>query len=166
MYRWGDLTSEAYPAERDRLQRELAGPRTTTEQAGFVTRAAAFLRDLPTAWAAAAPEQRNQLARLIVEAVEVRDDRVVAIVPQPDFAPFFVAATRRNNAGGVVPPTGVVNPTMDRRKDSGAPLWYGCGAEPTPNQEVPRMTQSATPVYRFAVPAPAAAGGQLRRRAA
>ena len=119
MYKWGDLTSEAYQAERDQLQRELAGLRTANEQAGLIGRAAAFLRDLPAAWDAATPEQRNQLARLIFASVEVRDDRVVAIEPQPDFAPFFVAATERNNAGGAVPPTGAVNPMMDQAEATG-----------------------------------------------
>jgi DNA invertase Pin-like site-specific DNA recombinase len=99
LYAWGDLTREAYLAERDRLQHRLTGLRGTTELSTALTQAASFLRDLPGAWAAASPEQRNELARLIFASIEIRDDRVVAVVPQPDFAPFFVDRLRRENGG-------------------------------------------------------------------
>ena len=50
---------------------------------------AAFLRDLPAAWEVATPEERNVLARAIFQSVEIAGDLVTAIVPQPEFAPFF-----------------------------------------------------------------------------
>ena len=90
MYKWGDVTREAYRAERERLEAELATLRVATSQAEVLVQAADFLKDLPTAWAAANPEQRNALAGLVFETIEIEDDRVVAVVPQPDFAPFFV----------------------------------------------------------------------------
>ncbi len=90
LYRWGDLTREAFQAERDRLQAELGTLRGTDQRADLVAQAATFLRDLPAAWAAASPEQRNRLARLVFRAVEVRDDRLVAVTAKPDFAPFFL----------------------------------------------------------------------------
>jgi hypothetical protein len=89
---WGDLTREAYLADRARLAGELATLQTVNGYASHVARAAAFLRDLPAAWAVATPEQRNALARLIFQKVEIEDDRVVAVVPQPDFSPFFALA--------------------------------------------------------------------------
>ena len=61
-----------------------------TSQAEVLVQAATFLKDLPAAWEAATPEQRNALARLVFESIEIEDDRVIAVVPQPDFAPFFV----------------------------------------------------------------------------
>jgi hypothetical protein len=91
MYGWGDLTREAYTAERDRIEAELAGLRGAGDRAAVLVQAAAFLRDLPAAWDAASPEQRNTLARLVFQAVEVLDDRVVAVTPTADFAPFFNA---------------------------------------------------------------------------
>ena len=33
------------------------------------------------------------------QSIEVKDDRVVAVVPQPDFAPFFVDRLQRENGG-------------------------------------------------------------------
>ncbi len=91
LYKWGDMTREAYVAERDHLEAELGTLRGTTDRAAVLTQAAAMLRDLPAAWTAASPEQRNALARLAFQSVEIEDDRVVAVLPQPDFAPFFVA---------------------------------------------------------------------------
>ncbi|HEY7154578.1 MAG TPA: recombinase family protein [Gemmataceae bacterium] len=99
LYKWGDLTREAYQAERARLQQELAGLRGADDWATALEQAAAFLRDLPAAWNAATPEQRNDLARLVFQEIEVRDDRVVAVVPQPDFAPFFLERLRKEGGG-------------------------------------------------------------------
>jgi hypothetical protein len=48
------------------------------------------LQDLQAAWAAATAEQRNALDRLVFGSIQGKDDRVMAVVPQRDFAPFFV----------------------------------------------------------------------------
>jgi hypothetical protein len=92
LYKWGDLTKEAYLADRDRLAGELASLQTVNSYASHLARAATFLSDLPAAWADATPDQRNASARFIFQKVEVEDVRVAAVVPQPDFAPFFVLA--------------------------------------------------------------------------
>jgi DNA invertase Pin-like site-specific DNA recombinase len=106
LYAWGDLTREAYLAERDRLQERLTGLRGAAEWTTALTNAAGYLRDLPAAWTAAAPEQRNDLARLIFQSIEVKDDRVIAVIPQPDFAPFFVDRHQRENRGQKNTPDG------------------------------------------------------------
>ena len=73
--------------------------RGSGEWGAALGQAAAFLRDLPAAWEAANQEQRNDLARLVLREVEVGDDRVVAVVPQPDVAPFFVDRLREEGGG-------------------------------------------------------------------
>ncbi|MDP9364285.1 MAG: hypothetical protein M3Q10_08705 [Chloroflexota bacterium] len=63
------------------------------------------------------PEQRYALARLVFEAVEVTDDRVATVMPQPDFAPFFVTRVaiegmleeNENGADEAAPPTEVLH---------------------------------------------------------
>ncbi len=90
LYSWGDLDAESYRRGRDQLLAELASRRGAEEQQAVLERTAAFLADLPSAWAAPNHEQRNRLARLLFEAVEIKDERVVAITPRPEFAPFFV----------------------------------------------------------------------------
>jgi site-specific DNA recombinase len=92
LYKWGDLTRSAYASERDNLDAELTTLRGNTDRATMLTEAAALLRDLPAAWEAASPDQRNRLARLVFESVEVKDDQLVAVIAQPDFAPFFLAS--------------------------------------------------------------------------
>src|SRR5215218_9645886 len=56
MYKWGDITREAYRAEREHLEGELGRLRTTTSHAEVLAQAASFLRDLPAAWDAATAE--------------------------------------------------------------------------------------------------------------
>jgi site-specific DNA recombinase len=124
MYKWGDITREAYRAEREQLEGELARLRTTTSQAEVLAQAANFLKDLPAAWEAASSEQRNALARLVFESIEIEDDRVTAVVPQPDFAPFFVKRAvdeglleaNTNGAPVVTPSSEVMNGR--KRRDS------------------------------------------------
>jgi site-specific DNA recombinase len=124
LYAWGDLTREAYQAERDRLQERLAVLRNAGEWATVLTQAAAFLRDLPAAWAAAIPEHRNDLARMLFESVEVTDDLVVAVVPQPDFAPFFLDRLARDNGDKENTPdgTGGVDREMEEAEATGVGL--------------------------------------------
>src|SRR5262245_60484681 len=43
-----------------------------------------------SAWSAATPEQRNKLAALAFQSVEIVDDRAAAVVVDPDYAAFFV----------------------------------------------------------------------------
>jgi site-specific DNA recombinase len=124
MYKWGDLTREAYRAEREQLEAEHTTLRVATSQAEVLAQAATFLKDLPAAWEAASPAQRNALAVLVFEAIEIEDDRVTAVVPQPDFAPFFVKRAldeglieeNDNGATGVTPSSEVMNGR--KRRDS------------------------------------------------
>ncbi|MEA2582142.1 MAG: site-specific recombinase, partial [Thermomicrobiales bacterium] len=90
LYTWGDMDRAEYRAERDRLESELAATQSTTDRAALMAHAAALLRSFPAAWATAPQEQRNDLAKMVFRSVEIKDDRVLAVVPQPEFAPFFV----------------------------------------------------------------------------
>jgi hypothetical protein len=65
LYGWGDLNREAYQAERERLQAELAALRRSADQAAAIAGLAAYLRDLPAAWRAADGAERNRIARLV-----------------------------------------------------------------------------------------------------
>ncbi len=89
LFELGDLTRAEYLERRERLQRQIEGLRTEGQVEAALERAAAFLGDLPAAWRAADDEQRNALARLLFQEVRIKDDWVVAVVPQPSFAPFF-----------------------------------------------------------------------------
>jgi site-specific DNA recombinase len=98
LYTWGDLTREAYLTERDQLEQQLARFQGTTDRVALLRRVSIYLQDVPAAWEAATPEQRNALARTVLQSVEIRDDRVTAVVPQPEFAPFFNLVNRGNES--------------------------------------------------------------------
>jgi hypothetical protein len=91
-----------------------------------------LLKDLPAAWDAATSEQRNALARLVFESIEIEDDRVIAVVPQPDFAPFFVKRAMdeglleadSSGATGVTPSCKVMNGRKRRGSAPRARAFY------------------------------------------
>jgi DNA invertase Pin-like site-specific DNA recombinase len=89
LFELGDLTKAEYVDRRDRLQRQIEGLRTDGQVEAALERAAAFLVDLPGAGRAADDVQRNALARLLFKEVRLKDEWVVAVLPQPSFAPFF-----------------------------------------------------------------------------
>lgn len=89
LYTWGDLTREAYQAERAALAAELEGLSRDEAHLDALAETAAFLRDVPAAWAAADPDGRNEIARLLFASVSIKDDRVATVLVQPDYAPFF-----------------------------------------------------------------------------
>jgi hypothetical protein len=96
LYKWGDMTREAYQSERDALQCELASLKRSGDLSDLLRRMAVLLRDFPTLWAAATPDQRNALARVIFESIEITDDRVTAVTVHPDFAAYFAAFGQQN----------------------------------------------------------------------
>ncbi len=60
LYKWGDMTREAYVAERDKLEAELATLQGATDQAAVLVQAADLLRNLATAWGRSTPEQQQR----------------------------------------------------------------------------------------------------------
>ena len=85
---WGDLTDAAYLAERDATRAALGdlpdGDRVVAFDA-YRTR----LLELPEAIAVASPARREELCRIVVEQVLVRDRQVEAIEWTPPVRPFF-----------------------------------------------------------------------------
>ena len=86
----GDLERERYLAEQERLRRELVAIEAqNTEEDAELAELAGLLRNLKEGWDQATQEQRNRLARLILEGVVINDDRVAAMKPRPELAGFF-----------------------------------------------------------------------------
>ena len=110
LFGWGDMEREVYLAERDRLQQELAILRDDDSAGGVIEAAAMLLADIKAAWNDATQEQRNDLARLLFREIRIRDNEIVALVPAPEFVPFFHLAGCEE-----VP---VTDGTTDRKEDS------------------------------------------------
>jgi hypothetical protein len=85
---WGDLTDEAYLAKRDETRADLArlpdGGRIRTFDA-YRARVLA----LPEAIEMASPARLEELCRIVVERVVVRDRQLAAIDWTPAVRPFF-----------------------------------------------------------------------------
>jgi hypothetical protein len=85
---WGDLTDQEYLAKRDETRADLAqlpdGDRIRTFDA-YRARVLA----LPEAISAASPARLEELCRIVVERVVVRDRRLAEIEWVPAVRPFF-----------------------------------------------------------------------------
>jgi hypothetical protein len=69
--------------------RRILGRCAATRQADLLIQAATLQKDLPVASEAATSAHSSALARLVFASIAIKDDRVAAVVPQPNFAPFF-----------------------------------------------------------------------------
>ncbi len=85
---WGDLTDADYQAQRDAARTTLAGLPDEDRVRSFDAYRARLLA-LPEAIALASPARQEELCRLLVERVLVRDRRVESIDWVPAARPFF-----------------------------------------------------------------------------
>jgi DNA invertase Pin-like site-specific DNA recombinase len=85
---WGDLTDAAYHAERDAARAALADLPDGDRILAFDACRARILA-LPDAIAAASPTRREELCRIVVERVVVRDRQLETIDWTPPARPFF-----------------------------------------------------------------------------
>jgi site-specific DNA recombinase len=92
LYLDGDLDRAKYQAERAAITGKLAALPGESDSGDTIgERLAAFLADVATAWKLAPPAQRNKLARQLFATVVIHNRAAVAVVPRPDFRPFFFA---------------------------------------------------------------------------
>ena len=85
---WGDLSDAAYLAERDAIRASLAGLPDSDRIRSFDAYRARVL-ELPEAITLASPARREELCRIVVERVVIRDRRLDSIVWTPPVRPFF-----------------------------------------------------------------------------
>ena len=90
---WGAVTDEEFKAEfqaLDRQRRALTPPPKPIELPNL-ERAAQLLHDLPALWQhpGVQPEQQRDLARELFQEVRIREGRLVAMLPRPEYAPLF-----------------------------------------------------------------------------
>jgi site-specific DNA recombinase len=89
LYEWGDYCKAEYETRRDKILDQLRSLAVPQQPAEHLEKMAGFLADVPAAWMAATPEQRNKLARCLFEQVWLKDKEVLAVKPLPDLEPFF-----------------------------------------------------------------------------
>ena len=89
LYKWGDISKERYLAEKGQIQSDLTKLVPFQTPSDKLERLAEFIANIVKAWDVATQEQKNMLARTLLQEVWVKDGDVVAVKPQPDFGPFF-----------------------------------------------------------------------------
>jgi hypothetical protein len=86
----GDLDKTAYQAQKSAISECLAALTVGGDpDNGDGERLAGFLADVASAWRVDTREVHNRLARLLVAETVVENTAVLAVVPRPEFAPFF-----------------------------------------------------------------------------
>ena len=85
---WGDLGDADYQAQRDAVRTALAALPDDDRIRSFDAYRARLMA-LPEAIAVASPARQEELCRILVERVVVRDREVVAIAWTPPARPFF-----------------------------------------------------------------------------
>jgi hypothetical protein len=85
---WGDMPDAEYLAERDAIRAALASLPDNDRIRSFDAYRAKVL-ELPEAIAVASPSRREELCRIVVERVVIRDRELDSIVWTPPVRPFF-----------------------------------------------------------------------------
>ena len=102
---WGVIGDEQFKGEYQALQRQIRAlePSPSPVLTPNLDRAAQLLRNLPALWhhAGVTPRQRRDLTREDFQEVRLRQGKLVAVEPRPQYVPLFAYGLwHRNVAGG------------------------------------------------------------------
>jgi site-specific DNA recombinase len=106
LYAWGDLEQAGYLTQRAAIEQELARFIPAVQPDDRLDALAAYVESLPSAWADATPEQRNQFANILHEDVWVSGPVVEYVRPRPELELLFQV-----RAGAAQPTEGPKNGT-------------------------------------------------------
>ena len=90
---WGAIDDQEFKSEYQALQRQRRSmePRPSVQSTPNLDRAAELLQNLPALWQhpGVTQEQRRELAREVFDEIRLRDGKLVAVKPRPEYAPLF-----------------------------------------------------------------------------
>ena len=89
LYEWGHKSKEEYWADYNTIQAQLQSLAPGKNQDKSLEKLALFLEDVSEAWKQADEQQRNRLAKQLFDIVWIKDKKVLAVTPRPEFKPFF-----------------------------------------------------------------------------
>ena len=98
LYRWGHKTKRQYLTEYADIQREIQQATPTEPKVDVLEKLEEFLKDIVLAWDQASQEQRNRLVKCLLETVWIKDKKVLAVTPQPEFEPFSTCNTMESQS--------------------------------------------------------------------
>ena len=83
------MLSSALPVEGEEFGDKVEEYLETIKALPREAKLALFLKDISEAWKQADEQQQNRLAKQLSDTVWIRDKRVLAVTPRPEFKPFF-----------------------------------------------------------------------------
>jgi len=89
LYEWGHKSKEEYWADYKMIQTQLQSLTPARDQGKTLERLALFLKNISLAWKQSDEQQRNRLAKQLFDIVWIKDKKVLAVTPRPEFKPFF-----------------------------------------------------------------------------
>ena len=89
LYEWGHKSREEYLSAYTAIHRKLQELTPADVRPQTLERLVSFLKDIAAAWEQATQKQRNKLAGCLLEVVWIKDKKVTAVTPRPEFKPFF-----------------------------------------------------------------------------
>ena len=89
LYEWGHKSKEEYWADYSEIRKELDSLSPKNSDNAELERLATFLNDISLAWQQADEHQRNILAKQLFEVIWIKNQKVLAVTPRPEFKPFF-----------------------------------------------------------------------------
>jgi len=102
---WGAISDDGFKTEYQILQRQLKAliPPATPKMTPNIDRAAELLRNLPALWQhpGVSREQRREMVREVFQEIRLREGKLVAVTPNPNYAPLFAySLVHRTGVGG------------------------------------------------------------------
>ena len=104
---WDVISDQEFKAEYQVLQRQRRAlePKPTAASTPNLDRAAELLQNLPALWKhpGVTQDQRRELALGVFDEIRIRDGKLVAVKPQPEYLPLFAYSIWKENqyVGGV-----------------------------------------------------------------
>ena len=89
LYEWGHKSKEEYWVDYNLIQTQLQSLAPAKDQGKSLERLALFLKDISLAWKESDEQQQNRLAKQLFDTVWIKDKKVLAVTPRPEFKPFF-----------------------------------------------------------------------------
>jgi hypothetical protein len=100
------------------IQQQLQSLAPAKDQARGLERLALFLKDISEAWKQADEQQHNRLAKQLFDIVWIKDKRVLAVTPRPEFKPFFRLSCECHAKDIGCDPEGIRTPDLHRDRVS------------------------------------------------
>ena len=98
---WNVLSDQEFKAEFQVLQcqRRALEPKPSVGSTPNLGRAAELLPNLPALWElpGVTQDQRRELARGVFDEIRLRDGKLVAVKPRPEYAPLFAYTLWKEN---------------------------------------------------------------------